>query len=92
MGLKSLYSVSLYRNTIYLILSFMTINLSGFIFWILAAKLYKPEDVGLASAAISAALFLANVSGLGLGFGLIRLLSGPWRKVSSPYKFRLCPL
>ena len=71
MGLKNLYSVSLYRNTIYLMLSVVTINLSKLIFWILAAKLYKPEDVGLTSAAISAALFLANVSNLGLGLGLI---------------------
>ena len=62
----------------------MTINLSGFIFWILAARLYKPEDVGLASTALSAALFLANVSGLGLGFGLIRFLSGPGEKSRAP--------
>ncbi len=75
-GLKSLYGVSLYRNAVYLMLSQLAAALSGFIFWILAARLYKPVDVGLASAAISAISLLALFSSLGLGYGLIRFLAG----------------
>ncbi len=76
-GLKGLYGVPLYRNAVYLMLSQLAVALSGFIFWILAARLYLPADVGLASAAISAALLLANLSGLGLGYGLVRFLPSP---------------
>ena len=75
-GLKGLYGVSLYRNAVYLMLSQLAAALSGFVFWILAARLYEPADIGLASAAISAASLLAFFSSLGLGYGLIRLLAG----------------
>lgn len=79
-GLKSLYGVSLYRNAVYLMLSQLATALSGFIFWILAARLYKPEEVGLASAAISAINLLALLSSLGLGYGLIRFILSPGEK------------
>lgn len=44
----------------------------GFIFWAVAARLYPPAEVGLASAAISAAVFLATIAQLGLPSALIR--------------------
>ncbi len=44
----------------------------GFVFWTLAARLYPPAEVGLASAAISAALFLATLAMLGLPYALVR--------------------
>ncbi len=43
-------------------------------FWVVVARLYTAEDVGLASALISAALLLSFLSRLGLGLGLIRFL------------------
>jgi O-antigen/teichoic acid export membrane protein len=46
----------------------------GFIFWIIVARFYSAEEVGLASAAIAAAGMLASISYLGLGTGLIRFL------------------
>jgi len=79
-GLKGLYGVSLYRNAVYLMLSQLAAALSGFVFWILAARLYKPADVGLASAAISAISLLALFASLGLGYGLIRFLAGSEEK------------
>jgi len=48
--------------------------LFGFIFWIIAARLYPAEAVGLASAIISAAGLLAMFAGLDLDYGLIRFL------------------
>ena len=48
--------------------------ISGFAFWALAAIFFKTEDIGLASAIISAATLLASFSTLGLGFGIIRFL------------------
>jgi O-antigen/teichoic acid export membrane protein len=43
----------------------------GFIYWWLAARLFAPSAVGLASAAISAMMLLGNVGMLGLGTLLI---------------------
>jgi O-antigen/teichoic acid export membrane protein len=46
----------------------------GFLFWTAAARLYRPEDVGLAAAAVSAVGLLAMLSGLGLDYALVRFL------------------
>lgn len=47
----------------------------GFAFWWVAAHHYPPDAVGLASAAVSAMLLLANVSALGFGTLLIAELA-----------------
>lgn len=73
-GLKSLYGVSLYRNAVYLMLNSAILAFIGFFFWMIAARLYPVEGVGLASAAISAVGLLAVLSTLGLDYGLIRFL------------------
>jgi O-antigen/teichoic acid export membrane protein len=46
----------------------------GFLFWTAAARLFRPEDVGLAAAAVAAVGLLAMLSGLGLDYALIRFL------------------
>lgn len=46
----------------------------GLVFWILAARLYAPEHVGLGSAMISAMYLLGNISRLGLDVALMRKL------------------
>jgi len=53
-----------------------------FIFWIIVARFYPPEDVGTASAIISAMGLLALFSYLGLPEGLIRFLSSYGRNAS----------
>jgi O-antigen/teichoic acid export membrane protein len=68
------FQISLYRNALYLVMSFGVNALLGFVFWILATRFYSAEDVGLASAAISAVALLALLSGLGFDYGLIRFL------------------
>lgn len=75
-GLKRLYRVSLYRNAIYLMINSAALALTGFFFWMAAARLYPTEAVGLASAAIAAIGLLALLSTLGLNYGLIRFLPG----------------
>jgi len=72
--LKGLFRISLYRNAVYLMVNSAVTAIVGFVFWLLAARLYSAEEVGLASAAIAAATILALVSTLGLGYGLIRFL------------------
>ncbi len=46
----------------------------GFLFWMLAARLYHTDEIGLSSAIVSAAQMLAVFSGLGFGIGVIRFL------------------
>ena len=77
--LKQHLQTPLYRNAYYLIVSALVTAVLGFVFWVVAARLYSPEDVGLASATISAIILLASFSTLGLGYGLIRFIpnAGP---------------
>ena len=62
----------LYANALVLMGNSGVIAGLGFVFWTLAARLYPPVEVGLASAAISAALFLATLAMLGLPYALVR--------------------
>ncbi len=73
-GITDLYKTSLYRNAIYLLLNFVVMGATGFLFWIAAARLYSTEAVGLASATIAAMGLLGLLSTLGLDFALIRFL------------------
>lgn len=66
--------IPLYKNAYYLMAAGLVTSILGFVFWILAARLYPPEDVGLAAAAISAVILLSNVGHLGLGYGIIRFV------------------
>lgn len=53
--------------------------LSGLVFWLVAARLYNADSVGLAAAAIASLTLLGVIANLGLGIGLIRFLpmAGP---------------
>ncbi|MFC1904353.1 lipopolysaccharide biosynthesis protein [Chloroflexota bacterium] len=73
--LKQLWHVRLYSNAVYMVIANATSALFGFVFWIIAARLYPPEDVGLAAALIAAVSLLMWFCDLGLGWGLIRFLS-----------------
>ncbi|RLB65023.1 MAG: hypothetical protein DRH04_10920 [Deltaproteobacteria bacterium] len=48
---------------------------SGFVFWLIAARLYSSADVGIASAVISALRLVTMLSILGLDIGVIRYLA-----------------
>jgi O-antigen/teichoic acid export membrane protein len=79
----ALFRVSLYGNAMYLMAGSVSNAIFGLVFWVLVARLYSTEAVGLASAIISAANLIAMASGLGLGHGLVKFLH------SSEYPSRL---
>jgi len=81
--LKQLFRVSLYSNAAFLLIANAAGSLLGFAFWIIVARVYPAEDVGLASAVIAAVGLLAMLSHLGLGMGLIRFLPHSGRNASS---------
>jgi len=82
-GLKALLKDSLYRNASYLILNSGITAVSGFIFWILAARLYSAEEVGLSSAILAMAGFLVTLANFGLDYGLVRFLPNAGQKSNS---------
>jgi O-antigen/teichoic acid export membrane protein len=66
---------SLYKNSFFLLLS-NALNIGcGFLFWIIAAKFYSLEDVGLATALISSMGLVILFSRFGFDVSLIRFFS-----------------
>jgi O-antigen/teichoic acid export membrane protein len=72
--IKTVYNVSIYRNSVYLMVNNVVVQATGFFFWMVAARLYTTEAVGLASAGVTSMTLLATVSTLGLDYSLIRFL------------------
>jgi O-antigen/teichoic acid export membrane protein len=77
---KNIAKDSLYRNSIYLMLSTAVMSFLGFFFWIINARVYSTEQVGIGTALISAITLISSFSLLGLGNGLIRYLPTSERK------------
>ncbi|MHC1595626.1 MAG: oligosaccharide flippase family protein [Candidatus Syntropharchaeales archaeon] len=64
----------LFKNAIYLISTTVATSLLGFIFWMIVARYYTSEEVGLGSTIISAMSLLSMLSLLGFNVALIRFL------------------
>jgi O-antigen/teichoic acid export membrane protein len=64
----------LFANAGYLLGINLVGSLVGFVFWGLAARLCRPEEVGTASAVVSAVALVSGIAGLGVGHGLVRFL------------------
>jgi O-antigen/teichoic acid export membrane protein len=65
---------SLYRNSIYLMLSTGVMAVFGFFFWMINARLYSAEQVGIGTTLISIMTLISSFSLLGLGNSLIKYL------------------
>ncbi|MDD5702439.1 MAG: oligosaccharide flippase family protein [Dehalococcoidales bacterium] len=72
--LKRFWNISLYRNASYLLIANGLCALLGFAFWAVVTRLYSTQDVGVASAIISALGMLGAISHPNLGSGLVRFL------------------
>ncbi len=48
----------------------------GFVFWVVAARLYSAENVGIGTAMVSVMALIGNISRLGLDTALVRSLPG----------------
>lgn len=78
--LRNLYADSLFRNSFYLMLNTGVQAGFGFFFWLIAARIYSPSDVGLATALISAAGLTSIFSMLGFNNVIVRFLPTGKRK------------
>lgn len=81
---KKLYNAikgdSLYSNSIFLMLSTAVMAFFGFFFWIINARLYTPDQVGIATTLISVMSLISGFSLLGMGNSLIKYLPTSERK------------
>ena len=64
----------LYKNAGYILGITIANSATGFVFWLIAARLYTPEEVGISSSIISIVALLAGIAGMGLGIGITRFL------------------
>jgi O-antigen/teichoic acid export membrane protein len=64
----------LYRNGYALVFSSAATSALGVLYWVLAARSYNVDTVGLNSAAISTMIFLANLAQFNLGNALNRFI------------------
>lgn len=71
---NQIMSDSLYRNSVYLMVSTFIMSVLGFVFWMIGARLFTTEQVGLATTLISVMSLITSFSLLGLNTGLIRYL------------------
>ncbi|HSD84405.1 MAG TPA: hypothetical protein VLG46_11120, partial [Anaerolineae bacterium] len=83
----------LYRNGYALVFSSISTSALGFFYWILAARYYTTEVIGLNSAALSAIMLLANLSQLNLMNALNRFIpsagKATGRLIASAYAISL---
>jgi O-antigen/teichoic acid export membrane protein len=72
--MQELLTTRLFGTTLFLVLNTLVMTLSGFIFWIIVARMYTPEQVGISSTIISAILLIGLLSMAGLNFSMVRFL------------------
>jgi len=68
------FRIPLYRNGYALLVSSATTSALGLFYWILAARRYSADTVGLGSATLSAMMLLSGISQLGLNSALVRFV------------------
>lgn len=66
----------LLRNSIYIMSTNVITAGFGYVFWLVAAHIYSPYDVGLASAFISVLLLASTFSSLGVASTMVQMLPG----------------
>lgn len=64
----------LYRSSIYVMASTFVLAVLGFLFWMIIARTFKPEYVGIATTLISVQTLISLFGNLGFNSGLIRYL------------------
>ena len=71
----------LYANSYYLILNSIVGSALGFVFWMIAARYYSTNDVGLVVAIFSAIGLLTAISKIGLDIAIIKYLPMQQNKI-----------
>ncbi|HSE61325.1 MAG TPA: oligosaccharide flippase family protein [Candidatus Saccharimonadales bacterium] len=72
--LTQLRQDSLVQNSFYLMVSTAVMAALGFLFWLIAARLFSQDDIGIATTLISAMTLISYIGLLGFNSTLIRIL------------------
>lgn len=72
--LISQLSNPLLKNSLYIILTSISTAGFGFVFWMIAAKMYSTENVGVATALISSMTLIILLSKIGIDTSIIRFI------------------
>ncbi len=70
----AMLKTSFLRNSFFLLLTSYSGNIFGFVFWLVVARTYPPQVVGLGVAVFGILSFLSTAATMGLPFGIIRFL------------------
>lgn len=65
---------SLFRNAYYLMTSSVLSSAVGYVYWIIAVRLFPQQSVGIAAAVLSTTGLIVGIADLGLGVATIRFL------------------
>jgi O-antigen/teichoic acid export membrane protein len=71
---NQIYNDQLFRNAFYILLDTFFGSLLGLIFWILSARLYSPETIGIITTVISVQYIIIRLSLLGFDTSTVRYL------------------
>lgn len=71
-----MFEDSLFRNSVYLMLATAVMAGFGFFFWLITARLYSTENIGLATTLISIMSLIATFSLIGFDAAFVRFLPG----------------
>lgn len=82
-----IHSDSLVRNSMYIMFTVIVTSFLGYLYWILAARMYSTYDVGLASALLSVMTLASTLADLGLGSTLVQRL--PHREAGRAWSLTL---
>jgi O-antigen/teichoic acid export membrane protein len=74
-GVRDMLAPPLVRNSFALILNTGLNGILGFAYWVVAARLYPPDEVGGGAAAISGLILAASIGWTGLQYALLRYLA-----------------
>lgn len=70
----------LVANAVYITLSNASMGALGFLFWVVVTRLFRPDQVGVASTIVSASVLIAYASLLGFNVSFVRFLPTTTRR------------
>ena len=71
MVIKKIFADSLLKNSVYLMMATFFNAILGFFFWMIAARYYAPNDIGIISAILSSVSLISMISLVGFPTALI---------------------
>ncbi len=69
--IKNIHKDSLFKNSVYLMITIFTNLILGFFFWVIASKYYTPNDIGIISAILSSVSLISMISSVGFPTALL---------------------